>query len=934
MKTKRTLLFFSVVLSVTTTVYADTEQTPQSAVAKSSQPDMIKSANDQRDYAYAKLKNGLKLLVISDKEAQRAAAAVDVKAGSANEPDTYPGLAHFLEHMLFLGTDQYPSPDDFMDYITAHGGSNNAYTGFDQTNYHFSIDPKYLHGALKRFARFFVAPLMDEKYVTREREAVNSEYQAKISEPFWRDADVFKHAINPQHPYARFNVGSLETLPADTVRPALLEFYKKYYSADRMSVVIIGNESTDTLLKWGRALFAEVPQRDNAGDIDIKETLFGGKTLPILIKNTSLQSDKTLRLNFEIPYETQDKYVQVSAFLSHNLAYEGQDGLVDTLKSLGYISSLIAGELQVLGHEMTFSIIARLTDKGYQNTDKVLAVIFDYINLLRADKGGKERYDEIATIAKTDFQFSEKGRAIDEASELAKRLNMYPVRDVLAIDSIYKGYETATMDKYLSAMTPEAAIVQLTAPDIESEQQTYYFNVPYSIEALDPKAISTLSKAEKEAVKGMHVPSSNPFIADDYSLQSAKIKSKNETLDNGIELYYKHDTSFDVPRSSVQISLQPTAKLSMTETTAMVLLSKLLTEQLTGALYDASVAGLNADIGTGNIALTVSLKGYQQKMPELLTAILAQLQNLSLDKITFERVKTTYRQNLQNFARKMPYEQTLYYLNKEIVQHMSLPDERLAVLDAIDEKNVMAVKDKILASLAVRMMVYGNNNYAQAKTLAETIASHLPKTELHNQWQKNSAIVLAENLDVSFTVPHEDNTVSYYIQSGKGYKARAELGLLGKLIEAPFYNDLRTEKQLGYIVFAYPKVSYDRAGFGFTVESPVATADELEKHILNFNDTFAKSLAELSEEEFAETKSIFKTELLQAPESLMAAAKRYWTDILTTGETASSRKALAKAVDEIELKAFVTSMQAMFKDGKHVSIKALPDVKADSKAAK
>ncbi len=209
--------------------------------AYAAQPTITKSANDNRDYAYKELSNGLKLLVISDPEAQRAAVAVDVDVGTSAEPDAFPGLAHFLEHMLFLGTDSYPDPDDYINYISDHGGNHNAFTAFDHTNYFFDIDPAYLHEGLARFSRFFVAPLMAEKYVERERNAVDSEYQSKLREDGWRNMDTLKQAINPKHPYARFSIGNNQTLPNATVRPALVKFYQTYYAADRMSAVIIGN---------------------------------------------------------------------------------------------------------------------------------------------------------------------------------------------------------------------------------------------------------------------------------------------------------------------------------------------------------------------------------------------------------------------------------------------------------------------------------------------------------------------------------------------------------------------------------------------------------------------------------------------------------------------------------------------------------------------
>ncbi|PID63724.1 MAG: hypothetical protein CR974_01140 [Gammaproteobacteria bacterium] len=907
----RFFLTFSLFGLFMTTTYATTNDS------------VIKSANDQRDYAYSELPNGFKLLVISDKDAQRAAAAVDVGVGSSADPDEFLGLAHFLEHMLFLGTDQYPDPDDYINYISDHGGNHNAYTAFDHTNYFFDIDPKHLHEGLKRFSRFFVAPTMSEKYVSRERNAVNSEFQSKLREDGWRNMDVLKQAINPKHPYSRFNVGNLNTLPEDTVRPALLDFYQQHYSSDRMSAVIIGRESTDTLLKWGEALFADVPKRQVA-DTAINTTLFDGIKLPLSIKSQSIKNEKNLSVYFQFPYQLDNEYSKSLGYLSYILGYEGEGSLLATLKQLDYASELYAGAGHRIGNETSFEIGVQLTDKGYANTDKVLAVVFAYLDLLRQDDKGEPRYQEIAAVAKTAFRFKEKGNAMHEVSSLSRRLNRFPIKDVQALNATFSGYDKQQIDAYLAQMVPAQAVVQLNAPDITSEEKTHYFKVPFATQSLDVKQMTALAEADKALVKTMHLPKLNPFIADNFELQQVNVNEKHEQLTSGIDLYYKNDSRFPVPRASVQIAMQPVAELSIQDKTAMSLLAALIDEQLTAALYDASIAGVNADIVAGERSIVISLEGYQQKMPVLLGIILKQIQGVTVDSPTFARVKDNYRQDLQNAGTKMPYLQTFTYLNAAVVEDATLPSERLAVLDSIDEKALKAFADKALASMAVRMLVYGNNSYTEAEALATQISTTLKDTAFDKPWVSNGAKVLTDNVETRFDVAHDDNAISYYLQGDKGHAARAEVGLLAKMLEPEFFTQLRTEKQLGYVVFAYARPTYQQAGLAFTVQSPVAGADELEQHIISFNEQFAKSLSGLTEEAFAEVKTILKAELLQKPNDLMSATGQYWSDILTTDSTASSRAAIAKAIDAVEREAFIEKMQALLTSAKHAAIKAVP----------
>ena len=228
---------------------------------------IIKSPADDREYRALILENGLKVMLVTDPRADRAAAALDVHVGSGYDPADREGLAHYLEHMLFLGTKKYPESGEYQQYITEHGGSNNAYTVINHTNYFFSITPDYLEGGLDRFAQFFIAPLFNEAYVTRERAIVDSEYQARKEDEGRRLWTARREIYNPHHPSTQFSVGSLQTLADrenDPVREDLVNFYERYYHASRMALLVIGNQSLDQLQAWVEDSFSTIPANGDA----------------------------------------------------------------------------------------------------------------------------------------------------------------------------------------------------------------------------------------------------------------------------------------------------------------------------------------------------------------------------------------------------------------------------------------------------------------------------------------------------------------------------------------------------------------------------------------------------------------------------------------------------------------------------------------------
>ena len=119
----------------------------------SSTVSLIKSAGDERQYRYLTLTNGLACVLVSDPETDKAAAAMDVNVGHFSDPEDVPGLAHFLEHMLFLGTEDFPDENSYSSFLQEHGGMSNAYTASTQTNYHYQVRATSLRASLRGRSR-------------------------------------------------------------------------------------------------------------------------------------------------------------------------------------------------------------------------------------------------------------------------------------------------------------------------------------------------------------------------------------------------------------------------------------------------------------------------------------------------------------------------------------------------------------------------------------------------------------------------------------------------------------------------------------------------------------------------------------------------------------------------------------------------------------
>jgi insulysin len=171
-----------------------------------------KSPQDDREYSVIKLQNGLHATVVHDAKADKAAASLDVAVGHLYDPDDMPGLAHFCEHLLFMGTDQYPKENDYAEFLAKNNGSSNAYTSTSNTNYYFNVSTSALAPTLSRFSAFFHSPLFSPSCTVRELNAVDSEHKKNHQSDPWRIFQLNKHLSRPGHVWSKFGSGNKDTL--------------------------------------------------------------------------------------------------------------------------------------------------------------------------------------------------------------------------------------------------------------------------------------------------------------------------------------------------------------------------------------------------------------------------------------------------------------------------------------------------------------------------------------------------------------------------------------------------------------------------------------------------------------------------------------------------------------------------------------------------
>ena len=127
---------------------------------------------------YLTLSNGLRVVLYHAPRLNRCAAVLRVAAGSHDASPKWPGLAHFLEHLLFLGTERFPADENLMTFVQRHGGQVNASTRERLTDFFFELSPSAFAQGLERLCDMLTHPRLAPADQLRERDVVHAEFIA------------------------------------------------------------------------------------------------------------------------------------------------------------------------------------------------------------------------------------------------------------------------------------------------------------------------------------------------------------------------------------------------------------------------------------------------------------------------------------------------------------------------------------------------------------------------------------------------------------------------------------------------------------------------------------------------------------------------------------------------------------------------------------
>uniref|UniRef100_T1ISN5 Insulin-degrading enzyme n=1 Tax=Strigamia maritima TaxID=126957 RepID=T1ISN5_STRMM len=856
-----------------------------------------KSEEDKRLYRGLVLNNGMKILLISDPTTDKSSAAIDVHVGQMSDPPDLPGLAHFCEHMLFLGTSKFPLENEYNKFLNEHSGSSNAFTAADHTNYYFDVAPDHFAGALDRFAQFFLCPLFTESATDREVNAVNSEHEKNLQSDLWRLSQLEKSTADKSHAFAKFGTGNKKTLDeipksnGINVREELLKFHSQWYSSNIMALAVLGKESLDDLQDLVVNLFSGVTNKN----IEIPEWTthpFGEKELRKTITVVPVKDIRNLNITFPIPDLQQYYKTSPGHYLGHLIGHEGPGSLLSELKAKGWVNTLMGG-LKTGAKGFGFFIVGvDLTEEGIDHVDDIVTHVFQYLNMLKRDLPEKWIFKECADLNSMTFRFKDKERPQTYTCALAGLLHMYPVQEVLCGPYLMTEYKEDLIMHILNMLVPEKIRVSVIGKKFEesAEKEETWYKTKHDIKDISEDVLDKWCNAGFNS--NLTLPSPNEFIPTNFELIKfdEEVSALPTLLKNSAltRLWFKQDNEFLLPKAVINFEfVSPLTYLDPLHCNMAYMLVQLFRDALTEYTYAADLAGLSYNLTNTKYGMILSVKGYNDKQHVLVEKIMEKFTNFEINPKRFDILKEAYIRGLKNFHAEQPHQHAIYYTSVLLAETAWTKEELLESAEDLTLIRMQSFVAELLSKCHIEGLIHGNVNSKKALELTDIVEKKLfkkmkTKPLLQSQLVRDREIQLSNGSYYIYkneNSVHRSSCVVVYYQTGlQDTESNVILELFCQVIAEPCFNVLRTQEQLGYIVFSGVRRANGAQGVLVLIQSD-RSPQYLDRRIEAFLLAMKTHIHDMDDEQFIKHKEALIARRLEKPKKLVHQTSKYWGEI-------------------------------------------------------
>ncbi len=761
--------------------------------------------NESREFKYGILENGLKYTIIKDDDTTISNIVMSVRTGAFYEPVEHMGLAHFLEHMLFMGSKKYKDEHYFMNRLSDLGGESNAYTDLFETVYFLHVLSKNLKEILDIFSRFFIDPLFDINCVSREINAVNSEHMKNLNSDMWINRQLILGLTNKDSSSNRFTTGSHETLgnDIDKLRSEMIKFYTKYYCANNMTLTIISNLNiidVEAMIKeFFHNIVNNVVEHPKFDDIKFNSYLNEYIFRPVK-DNSYILYYWDVKPFFDYLYDKTidiiDKIINLNS--EHNL----KNILIKSNYSNGMMTNYLENGIFIL----MVNISSDNIKEAIYNINIIVRNYFDNLNKL----DWESLYKYILEVDEFNYNHFNKEDNSELAIDTSLNMHYFPVENIyngkrLVITKNFKKiFEVLKLLVFNKVNIIYGTKEKLNACRKEDIRLEPYYKKKYC------KLSKTFINLTKNINLNINIPINNNLIISpvhitNLNMYNIPIRLTNNFWYGGVSkfnenivygsIYINHKYLYNTPKTAIITNIA----------------INIINYYIQMLFFQELSMGYKVIYNNKNVKGFISLCiiGHNYNYIEFFNKVLEKLRNIKISNSIINLFINKKKETLKDMSKLSPWEYINMITQEKIFDYVFNLQEYLNVFSSINNQLIISRIRQLIYfnNLPILTVIYGNINKKDLdKIYTYNINSLIrPSPTIYSKCIKSS--------QKYFITKHPNNKeknkcvqiiLRYNTSSGYNFNPllSAKFLILNDMISKPAFDELRTKQQLGYLVNA------------------------------------------------------------------------------------------------------------------------------------
>ncbi len=439
------------------------------------------------------------------------------------------GLAHFTEHMLFLGSKKYPNVTFFNDFITSNEGHFNGFTDKDTTAFFYEINREKFEESLDIFLNFFVRPLFKPEYIEKEIFAVNSEYEKNIHSEEKRFDRMFQSLANPYHPFNKFSTGNKETIKGDfknevdksdlikhesstkniklnkqekALRENVIKYFHKNYIGRNIKLILHSNYELEiikkilvnNLIKIKNPKHPVIEKEEKSRDTSRKTKTHNHAYLrPHFSTAIFSEREKSKIIYYKSRYKTLKIFYILDDFKDLNQAGENLNPkayfkTVFSMRGKYSLYEILIKHRFIFNYKVDFKNKYQglyaicfdflLTQRGLKNIDAIIKILSQYINIVHKNVKNKEVFDIIARVENKKFYSRpEIKNPYKDLKKWLKNFYLYSKKNFIKSDNLLNNFKPEILHKFVKQMKIPNMLAFVGSRTFKKVNETFLYHV-------------------------------------------------------------------------------------------------------------------------------------------------------------------------------------------------------------------------------------------------------------------------------------------------------------------------------------------------------------------------------------------------------------------------------------------------------------------------